>query len=85
MDTSTPAGKMVFTVLGAVAELERSLIVADTLPGVVGHIGRNRLSLDKRGSPEKLSTSRNFSGYANLSAAELRATQQRSLQDTSRC
>jgi hypothetical protein len=25
MDTSTPAGKMVFTVLGAVAELERSL------------------------------------------------------------
>src|SRR5215471_3702382 len=27
VDTSTPAGKMVFTVLGAVAELERSLIV----------------------------------------------------------
>jgi resolvase-like protein len=27
MDTSTPAGKMVFTVLGAVAELERSLTV----------------------------------------------------------
>jgi DNA invertase Pin-like site-specific DNA recombinase len=25
MDTSTPTGKMVFTVLGAVAELERSL------------------------------------------------------------
>jgi len=27
VDTSTPAGKLVFTVLGAVAELERSLIV----------------------------------------------------------
>ena len=27
LDTSTPTGKMVFTVLGAVAELERSLIV----------------------------------------------------------
>jgi DNA invertase Pin-like site-specific DNA recombinase len=26
IDTATPAGKMVFTVLGAVAELERSLI-----------------------------------------------------------
>jgi Resolvase, N terminal domain len=26
VDTSTPAGKMVFTVLGAVAELERSLV-----------------------------------------------------------
>lgn len=27
IDTSTPTGKMVFTILGAVAELERSLIV----------------------------------------------------------
>jgi hypothetical protein len=27
LDTSTPVGKMVFTVLGAVAELERGLIV----------------------------------------------------------
>jgi DNA invertase Pin-like site-specific DNA recombinase len=27
IDTSTPTGKMIFTVLGAVAELERSLIV----------------------------------------------------------
>ena len=27
MDTSTPTGKMIFAVLGAVAELERSLIV----------------------------------------------------------
>src|SRR5207249_6599161 len=26
MDTSTPTGRMIFTVLGAVAELERSLI-----------------------------------------------------------
>ena len=26
VDTSTPTGKMIFTVLGAVAELERSLI-----------------------------------------------------------
>src|SRR6267378_8139801 len=34
MDTSTPAGKMVFTVLGAVAELERSLIVERVRAGV---------------------------------------------------
>lgn len=34
MDTSTPAGKMVFTVLGAVAELERSLIVERVRAGM---------------------------------------------------
>jgi DNA invertase Pin-like site-specific DNA recombinase len=46
MDTSTPAGKMVFTVLGAVAELERSLIVERVRAGMRNakakgkHIGR---------------------------------------------
>jgi DNA invertase Pin-like site-specific DNA recombinase len=34
MDTSTPAGKMVFTVWGAVAELERSLIVERVRAGL---------------------------------------------------
>jgi DNA invertase Pin-like site-specific DNA recombinase len=34
MDTSTPAGKMVFTVLGAVAELERSLTVERVKAGL---------------------------------------------------
>jgi DNA invertase Pin-like site-specific DNA recombinase len=34
LDTSTPAGKMVFTVLGAVAELERSLIVERVKAGI---------------------------------------------------
>jgi DNA invertase Pin-like site-specific DNA recombinase len=34
IDTSTPAGKMVFTVLGAVAELERSLIVERVKAGL---------------------------------------------------
>ena len=34
MDTSTPAGKMIFTVLGAVAELERSLIVERVKAGL---------------------------------------------------
>jgi DNA invertase Pin-like site-specific DNA recombinase len=34
MDTSTPTGKMVFTVLGAVAELERSLIVERVKAGL---------------------------------------------------
>jgi DNA invertase Pin-like site-specific DNA recombinase len=34
MDTSTPAGKMVFTVLAAVAELERTLIVERVRAGL---------------------------------------------------
>jgi len=52
VDTSTPAGKMVFTVLGAVAELERSLISERVKAGLRNakakgkHIGRPRISLD---------------------------------------
>jgi DNA invertase Pin-like site-specific DNA recombinase len=34
VDTSSPMGKMVFTVLGAVAELERSLIVERVKAGL---------------------------------------------------
>jgi len=47
MDTSTPAGKMVFTVLGAVAELEPSLIVERVRAGL-----RNARAKGKRlGTP----------------------------------
>jgi DNA invertase Pin-like site-specific DNA recombinase len=50
MDTSTPAGKMVFTVLGAVAELERSLIVERVKAGL-----RNARAKGKRlGRPQKV-------------------------------
>src|ERR1700681_4326205 len=52
MDTSTPAGKMVFTVLGAVAELERSLIVERVKAGLRNakakgkRIGRPKVDAD---------------------------------------
>jgi DNA invertase Pin-like site-specific DNA recombinase len=52
MDTSTPTGKMVFTVLGAVAELERSLIVERVKAGLRNarakgkRLGRPRAILD---------------------------------------
>ena len=52
MDTTTPAGKMVFTVLGAVAELERSLIAEQVRAGLRNArakgktLGRPRVSLD---------------------------------------
>ncbi len=52
LDTSTPAGKMVFTILGAVAELERSLIVERVKAGLRNarakgtHLGRPRKIVD---------------------------------------
>jgi DNA invertase Pin-like site-specific DNA recombinase len=50
IDTSTPAGKLVFTILGAVAELERSLICERVRAGL-----RNARAKGKRlGRPKKL-------------------------------
>jgi DNA invertase Pin-like site-specific DNA recombinase len=50
VDTSTPMGKMVFTVLGAVAELERSLIVERVRAGL-----RNACAIGKcLGRPRKI-------------------------------
>jgi DNA invertase Pin-like site-specific DNA recombinase len=52
VDTSTPAGKLVFTVLGAVAELERSLIVERVRAGLRNarakgkRLGRPRSGVD---------------------------------------
>ena len=52
LDTSTPAGRMVFTVLGAVAELERSLIAERVRAGLRNarakgtKLGRPRTDVD---------------------------------------
>jgi len=54
MDTSTPTGKMIFTVLGAVAELERSLIAERVRAGLRNAkakgrtLGRPRVSVDRQ-------------------------------------
>ena len=59
LDTSTPAGKLVFTVLGAVAELERSLIIERVRAGmrnakakgkVIGRPAKTNLNEDIRRS-----------------------------------
>ena len=53
VDTSTPTGKMVFTVLGAVAELERSLIAERVKAGLRNarakgkRLGRPRVLVDR--------------------------------------
>lgn len=52
IDTTTPTGKMIFTVLGAVAELERSLIAERVRAGLRNarakgkRLGRPRVSVD---------------------------------------
>lgn len=52
MDTTTPTGKMIFTVLGAVAELERSIIVERVRAGLRNArskgkvLGRPRVTVD---------------------------------------
>jgi DNA invertase Pin-like site-specific DNA recombinase len=52
VDTTTPTGKMIFTVLGAVAELERSLIVERVRAGLRNArakgktLGRPRIAVD---------------------------------------
>jgi DNA invertase Pin-like site-specific DNA recombinase len=54
VDTSTPTGKMVFTVLGAVAELERSLIVERVKAGLRNarakgkRLGRPGVAVDRK-------------------------------------
>jgi DNA invertase Pin-like site-specific DNA recombinase len=68
VDTSTPAGKMIFTVLGAVAELERSLIVERVRAGL-----RNARAKGKRlGRPRKL-TSPEVIGRMRAQGASWRA------------
>ena len=53
LDTVTPAGRMVFTVLGAVAELERSLIAERVRAGLRNakakgkRLGRPRVAVDR--------------------------------------
>jgi len=51
VDTSTPTGKMIFTVLGAVAELERSLIAERVRAGLRNARAKGR----KLGRPRKVS------------------------------
>ncbi len=65
VDTSTPTGKMVFTALGAVAELERSLI-AERVTAGGGMLGRRARSWDGPRLPWMLA------GLPRCAARELR-------------
>jgi DNA invertase Pin-like site-specific DNA recombinase len=80
VDTSTPTGKMVFTVLGAVAELERSLIAERVRAGIRNarakgkRLGRPRTTVDAgriaalRAEGRSWSTIRRVTGVAKGTA-----------------
>ena len=86
MDTSTPAGKMVFTVLGAVAELERSLIVERVRAGLRNarakgkRLGRPRVSVD---APRLAALRKNGASWATIcrETGISKGTAQRALKD----
>jgi DNA invertase Pin-like site-specific DNA recombinase len=80
VDTTTPMGKMVFTVLGAVAELERSLIVERVKAGMKaakakGHLpGKKRQQLDFVAIRERIAAGesiRTIAKYLDISPALL--------------
>ena len=66
MDTSTPTGRMIFTVLGAVAELERSLIGERVRAGVRNarakgkRLGRPKVTVDATKVRELRQAGRSF-------------------------
>jgi DNA invertase Pin-like site-specific DNA recombinase len=67
VDTSTPTGKMVFTVLGAVAELKRSLIAERVRAGLRNaqargrKLGRPRVVVDSQEVPRLRAQGRSWS------------------------
>jgi len=72
IDTNTPAGKMVFTFLGAVAEFERSLISERVKSGMAAakqrgkHCGRPNAQIDSTNIKELRSQGKSFREIAKL-------------------
>jgi DNA invertase Pin-like site-specific DNA recombinase len=61
IDTATPAGRMLFHILAAIAEVEHDLIAERTRDGLAAARARNGGKLPPRGrsnSPDKLAAAR---------------------------
>ena len=87
VDTSTPTGKMVFTVLGAVAELERSLIAERVKAGLRNakakgkKLGRPRVAVDAATVARLRASGKSWAAIANelgIGEGTVRRTAQRS-------
>ena len=86
IDTATPVGKMVFTMVGAMAEFEKSLIVERVKAGVARaqaegkHCGRPRKALDLRAARLLLEAGKSEREVADMLGLP-RATLQRRLRE----
>lgn len=71
IDTSTPSGRLVFHVFGALAEFERGLIRERTLAGLASARARGRVG----GRPKSLSETKLKAAKAMLQAGEMTVTE----------
>lgn len=66
LDTSTPMGKAMFTIIAAMAELERSVIRERVMAGLEYARAHGTKSGRPVGRPKKYSTARKLSGCAGV-------------------
>jgi len=77
IDTATPAGRMLFHVLAAIAEFEHDLIAERTRDGLAAARARNGGKLPPRGpsiSPDKLAAARQLYHRGDMPARRIAAT-----------
>jgi DNA invertase Pin-like site-specific DNA recombinase len=53
IDTTTPAGKLIFTIVAAVAEMERELLIERTISGLAAARAQGRVGGRRRSSTDK--------------------------------
>lgn len=71
IDTATPEGRMVFTVMSAVAEFERELIVRRTAEGLAAARARGRLGGRPKTDPGKIKAALALYESGKLTVAEI--------------
>lgn len=74
LDTSTPAGKLIFTVIGAVSEMERDLLLERTMSGLRAARARGRVGGRKPSlTPNMQRDARRLYNEGRLTVAEIAA------------
>ena len=75
IDTSTPGGRLIFHIFGALAEFERALIVERTKAGLAAARARGRKGGRRTVmTPERIDTARQLLDAGGMTAAQIAAT-----------